>query len=102
LQKDEDESSQEPASSGGVAVTLGVSAEDSQEIMLADVAQGSEAERSGLVAGDVLLTIDGTPVRSVAEARAKLAGALGDDVVIQFRRGEGIDSVRVAREPVRK
>jgi protocatechuate 3,4-dioxygenase beta subunit len=102
LQKDEDESSQEPASSGGVAVTLGASSQDSREVMLADVAQGSEAERAGLVAGDVLLTIDGTPVHSMPEARARLAGPLGDDVVIQFRRGEGIDSVRVAREPVRK
>ena len=35
-------------------------------------------------------------------ARAKLAGPMGDDVVVKFRRGEDTDSVRVAREAVRK
>jgi hypothetical protein len=38
----------------------------------------------------------------MAEARVKLSGPLGDDVVVKFRRGETIDSLRVAREPVRK
>jgi hypothetical protein len=101
LQKDEGPRSQEPASVGGVAVTLG-EAGDTHEIVLVDVAQASEAERAGLAAGDVVLQIDGAPVHSMADARAKLAGPMGDDVVIQFRRGEETDSVRVAREPVRK
>jgi hypothetical protein len=102
LLRDKDESTQEPASSGGVAVTLGETAEDPKEVVLVDVAQGSEAERSGLVPGDVLLSVDGAPIHSMAEARSRLAGPLGDDVVIEFRRGEGVDSVRVGREPVRK
>jgi membrane-associated protease RseP (regulator of RpoE activity) len=102
LARDRDESLQEPASSGGVAVTLGETAQDPREVVLVDVAQGSEAERSGLVVGDVLLSVDGAPVHSMAEARSRLAGPLGDDVLVEFRRGEGIDSVRVGREPVRK
>jgi len=70
--------------------------------VLVDVAQASEAERAGLAAGDVLLQVDGVAVHTMAETRGKLAGPLGDDVVVKFRRGEETDSVRVAREPVRK
>jgi hypothetical protein len=102
LQKDAEGHSQEPASVGGVAVTLGETSGDPREVVLVDVAQGSEAERAGLAAGDVVVQIDGVAVHAMGEARARLAGAMGDDVVVQFRRGEETDSVRVAREPVRK
>ena len=82
-------------------MTLGETG-DPKEVVLVDVAQASEAERAGLSAGDAILSIDGVAVRGMADARAKLAGPIGDNVVIQYRRGEETDSVRVAREPVRK
>jgi hypothetical protein len=99
LQKDMEAHSQEPASVGGVAVTLG---ESRGEVVLVDVAAGSEAERAGLTAGDVIEKVDGAKVRTMAEARGRLAGPMGDDIVVQFRRGQESDSVRIAREPVRK
>jgi hypothetical protein len=102
LQRDKDEKAQEPASTGGVAVTLGETNGDPREVTLVDVAESSEAERAGLVAGDVLLAVDGKAVRSMAEGRVLLSGPLGEDVVLQYRRGDAVDSVRVGREPVRK
>jgi membrane-associated protease RseP (regulator of RpoE activity) len=101
LQKDVESRAQEPAAAGGVAVTLAESG-DPHEVVVVNVAQGSEAERAGLATGDVLVQIDGAAVHTMSDARARLAGPLGDDVVIQYRRGETTDSVRVAREPVRK
>ncbi len=92
----------EPGASGGVAVTLGETAGDPREVVLVAVAEGSEAERSGLAAGDTILEIDGNPVHAMGDARARLAGPLSDDVVVRFRRGESVGSLRVAREPVRK
>ena len=90
------------ASQGGVAVTLGETTGDPKEVVLVNVALASEAERAGLAVGDVVLEVDGVAVHSMTEARAKLAGPMGDDVVVKFRRGEDTDSVRVAREAVRK
>ncbi len=102
LKKESDGHGHEPAAAGGVAVTLAESQGEGREVTLADVARGSEAERAGLTRGDVLLRVDGSPVQSMADARSRLSGPIGDDVVIEFRRGEAADSVRVAREPVRK
>jgi hypothetical protein len=102
LTKGKDEKSQEPAAAGGVAVTLGETDGDAREVTLVNVAESSEAERAGLAVGDILLAVDGVPVHTMAEARGRLAGPLVDDVVLQFRRGEAVDSVRVAREPIRK
>jgi hypothetical protein len=102
LQRDKEDKSQEPAASGGVAVTLGETAGDPREVVLVNIAEASEAERAGLAPGDVLLAIDGAPVHAMAEARARLAGPVGDDVVLEYRRGDATSSVRVGREPVRK
>jgi protocatechuate 3,4-dioxygenase beta subunit len=102
LQREGDEFTREAATSGGVAVTLGETGDDPREIVLVDVARGSEAERSGLMVGDALLSVDGAPVHTIADARRGLAGPLVDDVVLEFRRGEIVDAVRVARERVRK
>ena len=90
-----------PHAAGSVAVTLGeVSA--AHEVVIVAVADGSEAERAGVLAGDVLLRVDDVPVHGIEEARAKLSGPLGDDVVLELRRSAGVRSLRVAREPVRR
>jgi protocatechuate 3,4-dioxygenase beta subunit len=93
----------EPAAIGGVAVTLGErgSAAD-LEIVVVNVAAGSEAERAGLHAGDVIDSLDGKPPSSMADARARLAGPPGSDVVLTLRRGDAAATLRVAREPVRR
>jgi len=92
----------EPASSGGVAITLGELSGEPREVVVVGVAEASEAERAGVVAGDVILTIDGATVSSIVEARERLSGPIGDDVVLSRRRGENNDVVRVPREAVRR
>lgn len=85
---------------GGVAVTLGLS--DADEIVIVDVAEGSAAERGGLVPGDVVLEADGEKALTLAGTRAKLNGPISDDVVLKIRRGETESAVRIEREPVRR
>ena len=101
LEKTDDSKSADPAASGGVAVTLGETSEP-REVVVAAVAESSEAERAGLAPGDVLLEVDGARVHAIDEARAKLNGPLGDDVVVKLRRGERTETIRVARERVRR
>jgi S1-C subfamily serine protease len=70
--------------------------------VVASVAEGSEAERAGLAPGDVVLAVDGAPVHTMEEARAKMSGPLADDVVVQVRRGDRALALRVTREAVRR
>ena len=96
------ERSADPGASGGVAVTLGESDGEPPAVVLVAVAERSEAERAGLLAGDEVLAVDGRAVHTIAEARARLSGPLSDDVVVLIRRGEREESVGVPREPVRR
>jgi protocatechuate 3,4-dioxygenase beta subunit len=97
----DDAPSKEPAASGNVAITLGESGA-APDVVVVSVAEGSEAERAGLAADDVLLAVDGTAVHSIHEARARLLGPLADDVVVTVRRGEQSLTLRVTREAVRR
>lgn len=97
------ESDAESAALANVAVTLGERDRDgSIEVVIVDVAGASEAERSGLGQGDVLLGIDGERVRDMADARHRLGGSDGSDVILQLRRTGKVLSLRVRREPVRR
>jgi hypothetical protein len=89
------------AASGGVAMTLGETGEP-VEVVVVSIVEGSEAERAGLAAGDVLVSVDGANVHSIEEARAKLLGPVADDVVLAVRRGDAALTLRVAREAVRR
>jgi protocatechuate 3,4-dioxygenase beta subunit len=91
----------EPATSGGVAVTLGETSGE-REVVVVAVAEGSEAERAGLLPGDIVVDVDGVRVQTIEEARARLSGPAGDDVVLRLRRGEKTETVRVSRERVRR
>jgi protocatechuate 3,4-dioxygenase beta subunit len=91
----------EPGASGNVAVTLGETGAP-VDVVIVSVAEGSEAERAGLAAGDVLVSVDGVAVHSIAEARGKLAGPVTDDAVVAVRRGDQALTLRVTREAVRR
>jgi len=99
---DDGERVSEPAASGGVAVTLGELSGEPPVVVVVAVADGSEAERAGLAAGDAVLEVDGVQVRTMSEARAHLSGPVGDDVVVTRRRGDVTETVRVPREAVRR
>jgi hypothetical protein len=88
---------------GNVAVTLGERGSGSSlEVVVANVSATSEAERAGIAAGDVITEVDGAPVRGMADARKRMAGRPGTDVVIGVRREADSVILRVQRELVRK
>ena len=87
----------ESTATGGVAVTLA----DGRGVVVAQVAPGSEAEHAGLVQGDVIELVDRTLPVSAADARRRLDGPEGSDVVVGVRRDSGRVTLRVRRERVR-
>ncbi|MBV9947073.1 MAG: carboxypeptidase regulatory-like domain-containing protein, partial [Myxococcales bacterium] len=82
---------------GGVAITLG---EAGGEVVVVSVAPESEAERAGLAAGDVIVSVDGAAAGTMRETRERLGGSLSDDVVLRVRRSDGERTLRVRREAV--
>lgn len=84
---------------GGVAVTLGErDGNEGTRVVLVQVAEGSEAQRAGLRRGDLLLKVDGVPTFDMREARARLNGQPGVDLVVEVSRKGRELSFRVRRE----
>ena len=92
---------QEPAATGSLAVTLGETGAP-VDVVIVSVVEGSEAERAGLAPGDIVVSVDGSPVHSIEETRTKLSGPITADVVLRVKRGDRTTAVRVAREAVRR
>ena len=94
----------DPLATGGVAVTLGETAAglSAAEVVIVAVAEGSEAERAGLLPNDLVAEIAGAHVSSITDARARLSGPVHDDVVVKVKRGDRVVSLRVPREQVRR
>ncbi len=91
----------DPKGAGSVAVTL---SERAGRVVVLIVPMGSEAEAAGVEPGDTLQDVDGHAVRSMQEARRRLTGPLGEDVVLVLRHDgdEEETIVRVRRERVRR
>jgi serine protease DegQ len=53
-------------------------APEGEGILVRDVANGSVAEKAGLKAGDVIVSLNGDRIRSVRDLRAKLSTRSGD------------------------
>ena len=88
---------------GGVAIGLGErGAAPALEVVLVTVAEASEAERAGLEAGDVIIALDGVHPASMSEARARLDGRPGSDVVVEVSRAGVANRFRVLREATRR
>jgi hypothetical protein len=93
----------EATASANLAVTLGERAlGQAVEVVVVHVAERSEAERAGLLRGDVLRAVDERAVNDMHDAREKLGGPEGSDVVLEVRRGGRLEWVRVRRERVRR
>lgn len=103
IRLDEESAAKESPAAGGVAITLGESgARTKRTITILHVAPGSEAERAGLMPDDVIRSIDRHAPESLEDARKRLSGPLGDDVILELvRDGEGV-TVRLSRERVRR
>lgn len=86
--------------SGSLAVTLGESAEG---IVFEHVPLGGEAQRAGILAGDVLRRVDGNRVRGLERARRLLTGALSQELVLELSRGPNLRwRLRLRRERLRR
>jgi S1-C subfamily serine protease len=93
----------DPTVSGSVAVTLGESGSGNDlDVVVVHVADGSEAERSGLRPGDVIYAVDGHDVVSMRDARSRLSGPPSTDVVVEIEREGQMMKLRVGREQVRR
>lgn len=93
----------EPSATGGVAVTLAERRHGGRtDVAIVEVAAGSEAEHTGLIMGDLLRRIDNTVPASLGDARRRLAGPDGSDVVIEVLRNDATMTLRVKRERVRR
>jgi hypothetical protein len=96
-------SDNESLAGGGLAITLGErSTAEGRELVIVQVAESSEAERAGLRAGDAILAIDGSRPTSIMDARSRLGGPPGSDVVLEVDRDGSSVRLRVAREAVRR
>ncbi|MEO6600346.1 MAG: carboxypeptidase regulatory-like domain-containing protein [Polyangiaceae bacterium] len=93
----------ESTSPGGVAIGLGErGTAPTVEVVIVSVAEASEAERAGLEAGDVVSALDGTRPTSMADARARLSGQPGSDILVEVLRAGVSNRFRVLREATRR
>ena len=90
----------ESSLTAGVAVSL--DDKGGGGVRVASVASGSEAERAGLLAGDRIVAVDGQRVSSAKEARARLSGPSGDDVLIEIVREKENQKLRLPREKLQR
>jgi hypothetical protein len=96
-------SEQDPFAPGGVAVTLGErGAGDALEVVIVTVAENSEAERAGLLPGDVITAVSDAKPASMHDARSRLSGPLQSDVVVAVSRAGAAQRFVVLREAVRR
>lgn len=93
----------ESTSPGGLAVTLGErDVDEGVHVIVVLVTAGSEAERAGLLRGDRLVSIDGEAPTSMRDARSRLSGPLGEDVILEVERESDRHRLRVTREQVER
>lgn len=95
--------SEAPVAQGSVAIGLGErGTAPNLEVVVVSVAESSEAERAGIEPADVLSAIDGTRVTTMADARARLGGQPGSDLVLEVQRAGATLRFRVLRETTRR
>jgi len=82
---------------GYSGLTIGTDGADDGKVTA--VAAGSPAARSGIVAGDAIVAVNGTPVKPSpgTVARWKLFGAKGQEVQIKTKRGDSSTELRITR-----
>lgn len=69
-------------------------------VMIAEVVQGSPADRAGLQRNDVVLALDGTPVKSPDVLADAIRGRdAGDSVVLEIRRGSETLELSASLDP---
>jgi len=81
-----------PSGPGGLPITLGTGTGGG--VIVKSVQPGSQVAGAGLAAGDRVVAVDGAPVKSVAQAKAAIAGRMGTVVMIEVvHQGEHLNVV---------
>ncbi len=100
LREDPEATSDIFKAAASLAVTL---SEAPGGIIFAHVPLGGEAQRAGILPGDLLLAVDGVSVRSLGHARRRLTGPLSQDMVLRLARPPNARwGVRIRRERLRR
>jgi hypothetical protein len=96
----------ESRGAGSLAITLGERTEGrAKVVVVVMVPPGGEAELAGIEPGERLVRVGDNDVRSIEDARRRLSGPLGEDVVLTLLpdvEGEKPHRLRVRRERVRR
>ena len=88
---------------GSVAIGLGErGSAPNIEVVVVSVAESSEAERAGVEPADVIIALDGVRPTSMTDARARLGGQPGSDLVLEVLRAGVTQRFRVLREVTRR
>jgi hypothetical protein len=74
-----------PSGPGGLPISL--STGSAGGVVVKSVQPGSQVAAAGLAAGDRLVAVDGAPVKSVAQAKAAIAGRMGTVVMLEVVHG---------------
>ncbi len=78
--------------------TIGISIRgDSRGVFVVTVIAGGPAEQAGLLAGDQITSIDGTPTNGIADAMARIRGAPNTSVSLTITRGGRSVVVQITR-----
>ncbi len=100
LREDPEATSDIFKAAASLAVTL---SEAPGGIIFAHVPFGGEAQRAGILPGDLLLAVDGVTVRSLGHARRRLTGPLSQDMVLRLARPPNARwAIRLRRERLRR
>jgi hypothetical protein len=73
--------------------------QDGDEVVVDHVMEGSPADSAGLMAGDVIVRVDGVPVSTVDEMRSRVIGKPGTPVVVALLRGGAPVMLTITRAP---
>ena len=76
--------------------TLGISLDsDREEVVIESVNENSAAEKSGLLAGDEVIEIDGQPISSRRELTRLIRAKEGDNVIFTLKRQDAVVKLHV-------
>jgi carboxyl-terminal processing protease len=81
----------------GIGVTIDVK-EDRLRIALP--MKGTPADKAGLKVDDVILRVDGNPVKTTSEAAASIRGPAGTQVVLTIQRDDEVFDIRITRQEI--
>ena len=84
---------------GGIGAQIGVR---SDRVTLVKIIEGTPAERSGLLAGDAVLEINGQSTKGYTTEQAveKIRGEIGTTVKLQIDRGGEVKDFSITREEI--